>query len=374
MKSLAEEIESMADNVFILGAGASKEGGAPLMQNFLDKARELFTTGQVSDWAGDFQSVFDAIGKLQHAHSKAEIDIVNIESVMEAFAMASLLDIEPFNSTKLATAMQRLIAVTLEHSLLHYVDSSTVVHPPEPYGDFCQLVHRLQNQTNPSSTSAILTFNYDCCLDYGFYAVGRDVDYSISDSPTHDSMPLLKLHGSLNWFKEKDSDLILCTDMQTYANGQRPMLARIDRRNPWIQLRMTGIWKDNSDIALAHMFVPPTSDKASWHQQLKQVWRAAAKHLSEAKNIIVIGYSLPQSDSFFRYLYALGSIGQYPLENFWVFDPDTTGDVEHRFRVMLGPGARSRFRYGELKFSDSISIIDDTLKNRNPDAVGKWWR
>jgi len=39
---------NMADTVFILGAGASFEAGAPLMSNFLDVADDLMYKGAVN--------------------------------------------------------------------------------------------------------------------------------------------------------------------------------------------------------------------------------------------------------------------------------------------------------------------------------------
>ena len=39
----------MASVVFILGAGASKQAGAPLMNEFLDVAYDLWKMGRVSD-------------------------------------------------------------------------------------------------------------------------------------------------------------------------------------------------------------------------------------------------------------------------------------------------------------------------------------
>ena len=38
----------MRHSVFILGAGASKTAGAPMMKKLLDKANELFQRGKVA--------------------------------------------------------------------------------------------------------------------------------------------------------------------------------------------------------------------------------------------------------------------------------------------------------------------------------------
>lgn len=59
----------MSHVVFILGAGASREGGAPLMGDFLDKARALLASGEVGDAKESFEQVFKAIRELRAVHS-----------------------------------------------------------------------------------------------------------------------------------------------------------------------------------------------------------------------------------------------------------------------------------------------------------------
>ena len=81
----------MSSTVFILGAGASKRGGAPLMLDFLDVAYKLWKTNSVPDAAAKFETVFDGISELQYVHSKSQLDIQNLESVFAAFEMAKIL-------------------------------------------------------------------------------------------------------------------------------------------------------------------------------------------------------------------------------------------------------------------------------------------
>ncbi len=54
----------MAEAVFILGAGASKECGAPLMANFLDVADDLRLRGEAGIDAVHFERVF-ALAELE---------------------------------------------------------------------------------------------------------------------------------------------------------------------------------------------------------------------------------------------------------------------------------------------------------------------
>jgi hypothetical protein len=90
---------------------------------------------------------------------------------------------------------------------------------------------------------------------------------------------------------------------------------------------------------------------------LSKVWARAAEHISEQEYIVIIGYSLPQTDAFFRHLYALGSVGPAPLRKIGVHNPDDTGAVDGRFREILRPGAISRDAYRPVKFDEAISEI-----------------
>ena len=99
------------------------------------------------------------------------------------------------------------------------------------------------------------------------------------------------------------------------------------------------------------MLIPPTWSKVEHQRQLSSVWRRAAYELNQAERIVVCGYSLPGSDSFFRDLVAISGSDAHRLRNFYVFDPDA--NVRTRFERFLGPGALQRFRFEHWKFADS---------------------
>lgn len=75
-------------------------------------------------------------------------------------------------------------------------------------------------------------------------------------------------------------------------------------------------------------------------------------------------YSLPETDSFFRHLYALGSVGSSPLRRIAVFNPDTSGATKSRFEALLGPGAKARYEYYPMTFSDAIPHIQALFPKR----------
>src|SRR5262249_48204252 len=83
------------------------------------------------------------------------------------------------------------------------------------------------------------------------------------------------------------------------------------------------------------VIVPPTWNKGRYHDARESVWRRAAKELSEAEKVIIIGYSLPSTDQFFHFLFGLGCVGRNLLRRVIVCNPDP--DVGDRFRQLLAP-------------------------------------
>jgi len=352
----------MSKVVFIFGAGASKQAGTPLMLEFLDVARGVLESGKVSDAAESFQAIFGGMSVLQQVHSKSQLDIQNVESVFAAYEMAKTIHrFGSYNDEQiddLLTAMRAVIVKTVEQTLMLPVRTQHA-YPPVPYEDFGKLVQFLVQEAMPRQTVSIITFNYDVAVDYALHHQSTQVQYALG-TDTEAGIPVLKLHGSLNWARCTKCSAIVPWKLDQYLQRHTWNL-RVNTHLRQVKLLIGSRIRDfehcGQKVEPQPVIVPPTWGKLEHHRVLSRVWSRAAKELSEAEHIFIIGYSLPLSDSFFRYLYALGTVGQAILQRFWVFNPDTTGEVEARFRQLLGPGATQRFQYFPKTFENSISII-----------------
>lgn len=144
------------------------------------------------------------------------------------------------------------------------------------------------------------------------------------------SFRLLKLHGSVNWFKSANpnahSDTISyvpAKDVPTYP-GQPPP--------PWIADK-------------APFIVPPVPNKGSLvhHDSLRAIWREAAEAIKWARRIVIIGYSMPLNDTLFIQLIR-GTLfnSQPPIE---LVNPDSEllKKVEEMFKGE-GLSITNRFR------------------------------
>ncbi len=351
----------MPKTVFILGAGASKSAGAPLMGNFLDIADGLLQRGQVSDAKDDFERVFSAIGILQGAHSKAMLDLTNIETVFSTFEMAKTIRWSGFQSLAnidvLIGSLKKVIVRTLEQTI-EFRDEGSKTTPLKDYNQFVSFLNYLRKEAIPTHEVSILTFNYDIALDYALYSQNCDADYGIPSEQIYGARTrLFKLHGSLNWIEEKDSVVPVNIRNLMDRHGRRPNSTGLPIHLPFYTELANE--RANDGQITSPVVVPPTWQKGAGHRALSEVWQRASEVLSTAENIVVIGYSLPESDAFFRYFYALGSVGTRPLKSFLVFDPDP--DVRERFQRLLGNGALRRFEFYPIQFGESIGKFKTKL-------------
>jgi hypothetical protein len=124
--------------------------------------------------------------------------------------------------------------------------------------------------------------------------------------------------------------------------------------------------KCSKQFAREPVIVPPTWNKGGFSAgSMRSVWSAAAKHLSEAEYIVIIGYSVPPTDHLFHYLYALGTMSETRVKKILVYNPDSS--VEDRYRRLLGPTTSSRFRFE----SDTRGRFDFAISSLTS-LLGQW--
>lgn len=339
------------------------------MSNFLDVADELRKQNKVDDATEEFNLVFKGIGALQSVHSKANVDLNNVESVFAAFEMAQLIGrLNTFDKNelkKLPNAMKRVIAKTIEKTILFPVANGKRVKPHQVHNNFMGLINKLCDNggKNINNKVSIITFNYDLCLDYTLHFYNKKPNYCLNVNGSSHGIKLFKLHGSLNWGVCPNCNKIVSWDMEKFFNQfswESHFLLEVEKVELDIGSKINEFVHCGSTPVNGPMLIPPTWNKMQHQGELENVWRAASNELSTAENIIVCGYSFPDTDMFFTYLYALGTVGETLLKKFWVFDPDV--NVENKFRNLLGPGASGRFYSEPLTFNLASSAMINRLK------------
>jgi len=201
----------------------------------------------------------------------------------------------------------------------------------------------------------VITTNYDLILDFLLYNRSRyGFETDIQDSS--DKLRLYKLHGSLNWYTNGKDEINIIP-----AKEFLPDSDDVGQHGPF-NLNIIYTLKKLQELNRKHKttIIPPTWAKQLSNKNLKEVWKLAGHALSEADNIFVIGYSLPETDTFMRYFLALSAIGGLPLKRFWVFDPSPR--IEKKYKELLGPGARRVYKFFLCPFSVAVKYIYKYIK------------
>ena len=312
----------MSEVVFILGAGASAHTGAPTMKNFYDAVCDLIEEGQLdSNDKEAFDLIIKAKAELERILVKVDMDLNNLETIFSLIEMGNLIEIFPGNIPvdKLHKAIQRVIVRTIELKTSCY-------HKPSTEDAYDLLVHEIKLLWGQRGTwrSSILTFNYDVAVDLAIERQLGAIDYCLQEKqgPSPGGYKLLKLHGSFNWAKymKNDKGEVIPIPVKRFVNeycppreepiiltANSPVSERIRYKNAFQVDVGSKINKLKANfypgieanlVDDSPLIVPPTWSKTEYHTILKNVWAQAAREISGAKYIIVIGYSLPPSDLF----------------------------------------------------------------------------
>lgn len=181
-------------------------------------------------------------------------------------------------------------------------------YAPNPNATLCysRLVHLL-GEGRLASRAAFLSMNYDILLDRVLFAsseytpeYGIDAFYEVPESYPHKevrvAIPILKLHGSLNWRVCENCHIL--RNLQSFVTWPKSSCVDCGRRTA------------------RPMLIRPTLLKDFRHRLWKDVWRAAGHILANSRRWFFIGYSLPMADVWMLRLLAqsLRSGGIKPAE------------------------------------------------------------
>ena len=252
---------------------------------------------RVSEKQEQFERVFAAIGGLQTVHSKAQLDLNNIESIFTALELGRIIrqrvpGLTVKEISDAISSLKELIVKTLEVTIA-FPSHQGSIGVPKPYESFAELIIHLRREAFPTQSVAIITFNYDIAADMALYQAGLGPNYIIEQAPqSRDSVALLKLHGSLNWATERDTKHIRPLHLHDYLQNYK-VLGFEEHRTVSVPIgsHLVEYFSKYASTVVdpQPVIVPPSWNKADYHQALSDVWAVAAANLSEAEYIFIIG-------------------------------------------------------------------------------------
>jgi hypothetical protein len=299
--------------VYILGAGASAWLGAPLLKNFLLRAREQrFSPTFPKVLQEYYDTVFEYQADLFQSRRYLGLDFDNLETLfsildMDCHIAASSSDSNQNNSRNhLQKVRKALFVLVVETLRLSMTD----------HAGYTALIRNLA--AHPAST--FITLNYDRAIEEALESTpGGPLgpSYRVSfgalgplehpeESVTWRSV--LKLHGSVDW--------TWCPNCLKFVVHREYIPAHI--------LESSALKFHNdacSGSVPEPVLVPPTWQKSSTGSIITHVWKNAIAAMGKATHLFLVGYSMPRTDSFFDQILALSLRRNQNLKRVVVINP-----------------------------------------------------
>ena len=286
----------MKSKVFILGAGASKPAGAPLLKDIFPEGVFHLLQGTVSgDSLNRYTHFFDYLkdrfgydvnSSYSDPYGFVAYNDIDIEKILSA------IDNEIFKNgieglKKVRDEAVRFVCLTLEQAIKAGAWKS------DCSPDF---ISKKIDKTNDDCT--IITFNYDILLEKALlnaslcscFSYGIDVEkdnirnFHSYERKYENNLLILKLHGSLNW----------------------AVCSQCNKLHLFFSQRYDDIFKNsccNCNADLEAVLVPPTRFKEGkylkklWEvANLERLWKIAGEKITTADEIVIIGYSFNEYD------------------------------------------------------------------------------
>jgi len=345
------------EDLYILGAGSSyalskvnthkknyHNQTSPLDRDFLNCLNLEYGSG--SDWKYDSFNLLHR-GWLEKSHFPSE----GLESaIIKRVSQFEFLS----NLNKVRTRGKCSNEDYLNH-LSHLITSYLTKVKSNSSGNTKHFINNVFpiGPTTESYKNRIITFNYDTILDRVLLDRGLSVRKVYFDKLVNSrsegtkrtsyqkfSHPLiLKMHGSVNWHCERDNfDKILFGEIE--PTKEFPIF--LGKKSP--------LPSDSN----SPLIIPPIPNKPLTRVSLfKFLWSTAFEYLHEAKRIIIIGYSCPNTDSLAKVLFS--HFTNKGLREIIVVDPDPIILKKYRELIELPKNNKIQWKYFG-SFEDYIKL------------------
>ena len=329
----------MKNTVYFIGAGFSRFAGLPLMNDFYFKSKDLFPKLKNESIKKAFLSVFSYFDDYSKVKNIMNADFYNIEELLSIIEMDSFL--------KNKRAIYKNYLIYLEEVIKHYTpkfeDEDDEVF--DIYSQFLEYVFNISRTSRDNrykifneNGSSIISLNYDLILELTLEEMNlynRSKGYGLNNFSFN--------YGISNNYLEENYRSINSEFTLNYAKIHGSINFQLNR---------------------SPIIIPPTWNKTS-SKEMKGVWQFAHQLLAQTENIVFIGYSLPTTDLYVKYLLINGIKDSFNLKQVKVICPDFDGSIEKRYKTFFDANFRDKaFSFENIKFEDWIRKTNKK-ENRN---------
>jgi hypothetical protein len=318
-------------DLFLFGAGASAAEGAPATANLFPEAWRLFAGRQDRR----VERVWRFLAEVWGQPVGAPADFARLPHLDDVVSMIDWsLHMEqglgpswgPRELWDLRQDLTYLLSATLGAAMARGL--------PQPGGPHERFVRGLGGRP-----AVLLSLNYDTLLERALKAGGVEPDYGfdrLNLTAVSPSIPLLKLHGSLNWAH--------CPACDRIAVLAHPLGKRADP-----------VCTRCGSAALDRLIITPTWLKRYTATQLRHVWDLALEAVQAAERLTFIGYSLPPNDV---------AVAQFLRRAILARPQGRTLEVRVINRTRSGPP--------EAQYQGQVALADRFIRHFGPGVTFDW--
>ena len=301
--------------VYILGAGASDMLGAPLVNNFLSKARELRYTPNFSNVVDEFDEVFEYQGKLFVTRQFLGIDLDNLETLFSILDMDWQIAKVRKNSKSQSPVYTFEELQKIRDSFFTVVIETLKRCVKNDDKDYIRIIQSLAG----AEGATFITFNYDMAIENALtfvenypgkpnysYTYGYQEE-KLEPFPRPYGRLVLKLHGSANW--------TYCTKCGLRSSTQYVTPKELNSN------RASFHDQGCDEKGVLNVILPPSWHKHNYLDEITRIWSKSVREISLATHLFVIGYSFPRTDVFFDQLLTLSLRNSRNLKNVMILNP-----------------------------------------------------
>jgi hypothetical protein len=365
--------------VYILGAGFSAPLGLPVMNNFIEKSKDLYfeNTEKYGYFEKIYKTIRQDIAYLKHfLHS----DLSNIEEILSILEMGNFVG----DNSHLIEEYKRFIKDVISH----YTPSII----PFQKDDKEESLKSAKPKKGIVFGKSITNF-YDYCFGnkcphnlYGYFIANlfqlrleRKTEVSAAGETiinTKDS----NFKSSIITPKEIEYSVITLNydlvfeNIIEYINGQFSL-----EKDFKLQLSKAYNNNDNNryklDYAKLHgsidsdVIILPTWNKNA-AKEVREIWEFAYRVLKDSNQIRILGYSLPFSDNYVRYLLSIGLKNSEHLKKIDVITLDNNAETKKRYEQIFS-FSKFRFRNGDVSNYLDKAYSKDNIKSQRYSSGGK---
>jgi hypothetical protein len=280
--------------VFILGAGFNAPLGMPLTADLLREVHAVAAgkpwqrNGRpaahgMADWLLEMLDWYYPLAHIDHAaiESGATRDGVNLEEFLSFVGAASAMERKGGDGdgahARFSACLKSWLGEALERR-----QRETTQDIPEYYLRFAASLE----------DAVVLTFNWDTLLETLLQRQGIGFAFELATALEQNLVPLVKLHGSVDWFS-----------MEAARGASRAAL----RLTP-LGGAYDGIGRAQGDLLRAYESMPtpwlvvPSYDKVFQVISLGQVWQLPWTWLEDDLEVVIVGYGIRPDDYHSRAL------------------------------------------------------------------------